>query len=98
MTRVSTSRPGRAARAAAALEERLDGNPHTPHRPDWTCRTCDGDAPWPCSPARVRLAEAYLGDRLGLSMYMAELLAAALTEMATTSPAELFERFVTWTR
>lgn len=93
-----TARPARAIRAAAALEERLDGDPHQPNRPGWTCQACNGGAPWPCSPARVRLGEAYAGDLVALSAYMGALLAAALTEMPTTPPAELFDRFINWTR
>jgi hypothetical protein len=91
-------RPGRARRAVEALERRLDGDPHEPNRPGWTCRTCHGGVPWPCSLARTRLAEAYRIDRVGLSMFMGDLLTAALVEMPTTEPQELFERFITWTR
>lgn len=93
----ATARPARAVRAVQALDERLDGNPHQPG-PAWTCRTCPGDVGWPCSPARTRLAEAYPGDWLGLSVYMGSLLTAALTEMPATPPAELHERFTAWTR
>lgn len=93
-----TARPERAARAVQALDRRLNGNPHTPHQPGWTCRTCNDGVDWPCDPARVRLAESYAGDPLGLSLYMGGLLAAALTELPHTPPAELFERFTAWTR
>ncbi|MFI7608863.1 hypothetical protein ACIBTV_27635 [Micromonospora sp. NPDC049366] len=94
----ATARPGAARRAVAALEERLDGDPHLPHQPSWNCRGCNGAVPWPCPPARTRLAEAYRGDRVNLSMYLGSLLTAALMEMTETPPGELFERFIAWTR
>lgn len=91
-------RPARARRAVEALEARLDGNPHQPHRPSWTCRGCRGDSPWPCSPARTRLAEAYGEGRSGLAAYLSALLTAAVEEMPATPADELHERFVAWTR
>ncbi|MEU7591263.1 hypothetical protein AB0A95_33825 [Micromonospora sp. NPDC049230] len=78
-----------------ALDRRLDGNPHRPSSV-WACADCE--APWPCQPARDRLAEAYRGEWVNLSIYMAVLLEAALPEMPATPSAELFERFVLWTR
>lgn len=89
-------RPGRAIRVIQAIEGRLDGNPHQPHQPEWTCQACGN--PWPCSPARTRLAESYGRDRIGLSIYLTALLFAAVAEMPTTPVPELFERFVSWTR
>lgn len=94
----AVARPARARRVVEALDRRLDGNPHQPHRPGWTCQTCNGGVAWPCEPARVRLAEAYRGDRVNLSMYLSALLTAALVEMPTTPPGELFDRFIAWTR
>ncbi|MGC4856164.1 flavin reductase [Micromonospora sp. DT4] len=85
----------RGRRAAAALDRRLDGQ-HTPRRPQWDCHTC-GQA-WPCAPARVRLAEAYGRDRIGLSMYCGSLHPVASEELPTAAPGELWERFVGWTR
>lgn len=90
-----TRRPAPALRAVQTLDERLDGDPHQPAA-SWDCQRCD--APWPCSPARTRLAEAYRGDWVGLSVYLGALLVAALSEMVDTPPAELHERFVAWTR
>lgn len=67
---------------------------HEPTRPGWMCEPCA--APWPCSPERVRLAEEYSTDRVGLSMYMgAELVNAARETKG--APGELWERFVAWT-
>ncbi|MER6757622.1 hypothetical protein ABT235_25950 [Micromonospora echinofusca] len=93
----ATERPAHVSRAVQAIAERLDGNPHQPD-PSWTCRTCVGEVGWPCSPARTRLAEMYPGDWVGLSIYMGSLLIVALAEMPATPPAELHERFVSWTR
>lgn len=68
---------------------------HEPTRPDWMCEPCA--APWPCDPERVRLAEEYAADRVGLSMRMGvELVNAARDTRG--DPGELFERFVSWTR
>jgi hypothetical protein len=55
--------------------------------------------PYPCSPARVELGETYAGDRVGLSVYMGMQLEHAAGDIGhTTPPAELFERFLAWTR
>ncbi len=70
--------------------------PHPPTRPGWHCEPCD--AAWPCDPARMQLAEQYGTDRVGLSMYMGGRLSQAVREVPTAAPAELFERFVVWTR
>ncbi|MFG1839116.1 hypothetical protein ACGFH8_11855 [Micromonospora sp. NPDC049175] len=84
-----------AQRSVNALGERLEGE-HLPTRPTWDCGTCE--TPWPCDPARVRLAETYGDNRVSLSMYLASLLDAALVEMPDTPAKELHERFVSWTR
>ncbi len=94
-TTVRAARAIQADRSVAALDRRLNGD-HLPRRPSWECRTCERD--WPCDPARVRLAEAYGRDRVGLSMYVGGLLFAATAELPATPPAELYERFVAWTR
>ncbi|QLQ38018.1 hypothetical protein [Micromonospora robiginosa] len=91
-----TDRPARSARALAVLDERLNQLDHQPARPAWNCQSCGG--PWPCSPAKVRLAEAYAGDRTGLSVYMSALYAAALNELPTTSADWLYGAFIRWTR
>lgn len=92
----ASARYVRAARAAAVLEERVDGDAHQPARPGWDCAACR--QPWPCSPARVRLGEAYGGDRIGLAMYVGALLFAATAEIPTADPGDLYDRFVCWTR
>ncbi|WFE44261.1 hypothetical protein [Verrucosispora sp. WMMD1129] len=87
----------RIGRAVDALPARL-GDQHTPLRPAWTCGTCEPGTPWPCSPARVRLAEAYGRDRVALSMYVGALLTTALDELPAADPGELVTRFTAWTR
>ncbi|MEH1168934.1 flavin reductase [Micromonospora sp. CPCC 205539] len=94
-TTVRAARAAQADRAVGALERRLDGE-HLPSRPGWACRTCEQD--WPCDPARVRLAEAYGADRIGLSMYVGSLLFVVTAELPAVAPTELYERFVLWTR
>ncbi|MFG1841138.1 hypothetical protein ACGFH8_22270 [Micromonospora sp. NPDC049175] len=71
---------------------------HLPSRPQWQCQMCAADTPWPCHPARVRLAEVYGRDRIGLSMYVGGLLFIVAVELPDVAPAELYERFVSWTR
>ncbi|SCE97650.1 hypothetical protein GA0070216_103472 [Micromonospora matsumotoense] len=76
--------------------------PHVPMRPLWLCRVCA--APWPCQPARLLLTMDYRQDRVGLSVYMAGRLFDATGDLVTLNPnavpppAELFERFLAWTR
>ncbi|MEW2442761.1 hypothetical protein [Micromonospora marina] len=91
-----TARPERGARALDRLDERIDHLPHQPARPAWDCRACY--QPWPCPPAQVQLAEAYAGDRPGLSIYMASLYAAALNELTSVPAGLLYTQFVSWTR
>lgn len=91
-----TARPGRAARALAVLDDRVDGDAHQPDRPGWDCRSCE--QPWPCAPAKVRLGEAYAGDRPGLAVYMAGLYDQALAELQLWPASDVFARFVAWTR
>ncbi|MFY1695832.1 hypothetical protein [Solwaraspora sp. WMMA2101] len=70
---------------------------HTPHRPSWMCAACPVDTPWPCPPARIQLAEAYAGEPIALSVDIGEMLPMAAEEAGVTDPAELYERFVSWT-
>ncbi|MGW5582213.1 hypothetical protein [Micromonospora chokoriensis] len=85
----------RGRKAVAALDRRLNGQ-HTPRRPQWDCDTCGQD--WPCHPARVRLAEAFGRDRVGLSMYLGAVYATAINELPATTTGETWTRFVGWVR
>lgn len=97
-TTIRASRAVEAVRAVDALDRRLDGE-HLPRRPEWDCRTCDQrGTPWPCEPARAGLAEAYGQNRVGLAMYVGSLLFVAAAELPAPSAAELYQRFVAWTR
>lgn len=69
--------------------------PHPPSRPAWHCERCD--QPWPCHIERVRLAEQFGADRVGLATYMMGRLTQAARELPTPTPADLYERFVRWT-
>ncbi|SBT64202.1 hypothetical protein GA0070622_1172 [Micromonospora sediminicola] len=74
----------------------MSGVDHQPHRPSWECRACY--EPWPCAAGQVQLAEAYRGDRSGLTIYMGKLYAAALVELPAFPPRLLYSQFVAWTR
>lgn len=91
------ARASQAERSASALDRRMDGE-HLPRRPQWQCLMCEAGTPWPCHPARVRLAEAYGPDRIGLSTYVGGLLFIVALELPDVTPAEMYERFVAWTR
>lgn len=83
-------------RAADTLPDHLAGSGHLPDRPSWDCGACS--QPWPCDPARVRLAEAYGCDRVGLAMYLGALLVEAYIDQPDASAEEMYGRFVAWTR
>lgn len=67
-----------------------------PRRPQWHCQACE--QPWPCDPARVHLAEEFGANRVNLSIYVSGLLDMALEELPTADTADLYDRFVAWTR
>lgn len=68
---------------------------HLPDQPSWDCEDCG--KPWPCDLARERLnAKTGGGPRLAITMWT--YLEYALLEMPTMPAAEVFERFIAWTR
>jgi hypothetical protein len=69
---------------------------HTAVRPAWTCSACAQE--WPCSSARDELAEEYGNRRVNLAVYMAIQLGHAAGELTATTPTQLYERFIAWTR
>jgi hypothetical protein len=75
---------------------------HLPLRPLWLCRVCAG--PWPCAPARLALKAEYVGNLVALSIYMATMLYEAAADLHRLNPepgqdpAELYARFIRWTR
>ncbi|SCG61140.1 hypothetical protein GA0070609_3690 [Micromonospora echinaurantiaca] len=77
------------------------GRRHVAARPAWRCRACA--APWPCQPAKLALRVEYAHDPVGLSVYLCVLLHEAAADWLRLrprppDPAELFARFVGWTR
>ncbi|GAA4439288.1 hypothetical protein [Phytohabitans houttuyneae] len=71
---------------------------HLPHPPDWVCTGCSKD--WPCDPAREALATEF-GAGAGvvtLGALMSMHLANATVDLTSVPPAELYERFIAWTR
>lgn len=69
---------------------------HKPQRPAWTCSWCG--LPYPCSEARRWLAAAHQ-HRGDLPVAAFELLQQAVRDLPADVPlADLFDRFVAWTR
>ncbi|MFC7534719.1 hypothetical protein [Actinoplanes sp. GCM10030250] len=66
---------------------------HVPSRPSWNCAACG--RPWPCEPARTRLA-AELG-RIDLAVLMWDHFEEAARDMPHTPAGDLFTRFLRWT-
>lgn len=67
---------------------------HTAGRPSWDCVVCAQT--WPCGPAREALRHET--NPVELAIYMWERLDEAVFDLPPTPPAELFERFLKWTR
>ena len=78
-------------RSAIVIVEQTE---HTADRPSWDCRACGRS--WPCDPARERLIREM--DRVSLAIYMGSSLDEAVQDLPSGPPAELFERFLRWTR
>ncbi|WDZ82510.1 flavin reductase [Micromonospora cathayae] len=76
----------------------MRARPHVAARPSWRCRVCG--APWPCSPARLRLLVEYRGNRPTLLIHLALLLEEAATDLPGTHPdaPDLTTRFLGWAR
>ncbi len=72
--------------------------PHVAERPSWACAGCG--QPWPCAPARSRLADEYDGMRHGLGLYLAGSYAEASADLygSKVLVESLFDRFVGWQR
>ena len=67
---------------------------HAANKPSWFCSDCR--SPWPCKPARDRMAQ----DGIDTSLRMATwyMLEEAALDMPYASISELYERFVGWMR
>lgn len=68
---------------------------HQPDRPSWNCSTCSEE--WPCPPAKVRLTEA-TGGGTALAITSWNYLEEFIRDQPTGPLAEVFDRFVRWTR
>lgn len=66
---------------------------HNPDRPSWRCGVCG--RPWPCDPARERLAEGR--SRVDLAVVMWDHFDEAARDLPRVSVSELFDRFLRWT-
>ncbi len=70
------------------------GAEHQQSRPSWDCLACG--RPWPCDPARERLAQLY--GRTTISLFMVDRMLEAVRDVPTMQPSQLFDRFLAWTR
>lgn len=70
------------------------GAEHLPCRPSWDCLACGQS--WPCAPAREHLASTH--TRTWLAIYAAAQMQDATVDLPTATPAQLYERFLSWTR
>ena len=66
---------------------------HLAQRPSWDCLTCG--KPWPCDPARGRMAGEM--DQVQLAMYAGTLLEHVAADQPGMPAAEMFDRFLAWT-
>lgn len=67
---------------------------HLPVRPSWHCAGCGAD--WPCAAARRQLTAEH--DPVSLGIHVAELMGRAARDLPGISAADLFDRFLAWTR
>ncbi|HET6483366.1 MAG TPA: hypothetical protein VFG35_25465 [Actinoplanes sp.] len=67
---------------------------HEANRPFWNCLECR--VPWPCQPARDRMAADGIDTSLRLAAW--SLFDDAVQDMPHASEAELYERFIGWMR
>ncbi|MFI5936987.1 hypothetical protein [Actinoplanes sp. NPDC051494] len=74
--------------------------PRTEHlaaRPSWDCLVCE--CPWPCVNAKEELMKQYDRYPANLAIYMASTMYDAVEDLTATgapTPADLYERFLSW--
>jgi hypothetical protein len=69
---------------------------HLPLRSSWDCDTCG--RPWPCDPARERLAVEHVSRPTVLAMLMWQYLEDYSRDAGPGPLGEAYERFLSWTR
>jgi hypothetical protein len=72
---------------------------HLSGRPDWDCRSCG--RPWPCANAKADLLAEFRKFPSVLRIYMSAQMYEALNDLTShgePAPADLYERFLSWTR
>ncbi len=69
---------------------------HIPDRPSWECRVCA--APWPCMAAREALLIEFAKFPSVLRIYLFGQLTDAGADIPGIEPAELYRRFLGWSR
>jgi hypothetical protein len=67
---------------------------HVANKPFWFCPNCR--VPWPCQPARDRMAANGIDTSLRIAAW--SMLEEAAQDMPYASGAELYERFIGWMR
>lgn len=72
---------------------------HLPHRPTWLCADPDCRDRWPCTHARTMIGASVDGDRVALSITMAQVLDVAVSDLIhVPGEHDLYERLLAWTR
>ncbi|WJK40478.1 hypothetical protein O7608_29485 [Solwaraspora sp. WMMA2056] len=88
---------GSAYRDVTGVEPAADsggGGGHVAVRPLWSCAGC-GEL-WPCLVARVELSGVF--GPVALATYAVERMTEAAFDLPDVTAAELFDRFLVWTR
>ncbi len=69
---------------------------HTARRPGWSCRGCS--QPWPCAPARRRLAAEYADAPVSFALYMSGNYVEASRDLHGSGLLvdDLYDRFIAW--
>jgi hypothetical protein len=72
---------------------------HLHARPAWDCRVCN--QPWPCANAKSDLLTEFRGFPSVLTIYLSGQMYDALDDLTShggLTPADLYERFISWAR
>ena len=69
---------------------------HQATRPSWVCEECA--CAWPCDGAKRQLVAQFAGTLASLTIYLAERLVDACSELTDIPPGQLYGRFIGWSR